>query len=143
MRNSKMKKLTSLLLIGCIILSCLCISITAADSGNYGLYRWTNVRSLQGSITFNRTSGNYTMSVIGDSGVTKITATAILYYKNSSGKWIVVPKNWTYSVDDEELYINEDFTGVSGREYKIELSGTVYKYGYGKAISETTTKTCP
>lgn len=32
-----MKKLTSLLLIGCIILSCLCISITATDSGNYGL----------------------------------------------------------------------------------------------------------
>ena len=138
-----MKKLTSLLLIGCIILSYLCISITAADSGNYGLYRWTNVRSLQGSITFNRTSGNYTMSVIGDSGVTKITATATLYYKNSSGKWIVVPKNWTYSVDDEELYIDEDFIGVSGREYKIELSGTVYKDGYGEAISKTTTKTCP
>ena len=138
-----MKKLTSLLLIGCIILSCLCISITAADSGNYGLYRWTNVRSLQGSITFNRTSGNYTMSVIGDSGVTKITATATLYYKNSSGKWIVVPKNWTYSVNADKLIIDEDFTGVSGREYKIELSGTVYKDGYGESISETTTKTCP
>lgn len=52
-------------------------------------------------------------------------------------------KKWTYSVDDEELYIDEDFTGVSGREYKIELSGTVYKDGYGEAISETTTKTCP
>ena len=138
-----MKKLTSLLLIGCIILSCLCISINAAGSGNYGLYRWTNVRSLQGSITFNRTSGNYTMSVIGDSGVTKITATATLYYKNSSGKWIVVPKNWTYSVNADKLIIDEDFTGVSGREYKIELSGTVYKDGYGESISETTTKTCP
>ena len=138
-----MKKLTSLLLIGCIILSCLCISITAADSGNYGLYRWTNVRSLQGSITFNRTSGNYTMTVLGDSGVNKITATATLYYKNSSGKWIVVPKNWTYSVNADKLIIDEDFTGVSGREYKIELSGTVYKDGYGESISETTTKTCP
>ena len=30
-----MKKLTSLLLVGCIILSCLCISINAAGSGNY------------------------------------------------------------------------------------------------------------
>lgn len=138
-----MKKLTSLLLIGCIILSCLCISITAADSGNYGLYRWTNVRSIDGKISFNKTNGNYTMTVLGDSGVNKITATATLYYKNSSGKWIVVPKNWTYSVDDEELYIDEKFDGVSGREYKIELSGTVYKDGYGEAISETHTKTCP
>ena len=83
------------------------------------------------------------MSVIGDSGVTKITATATLYYKNSSGKWIVVPKNWTYSVDDEGLSIDAEFIGVSGREYKIELSGTVYKDGYGEAISKTTTKTCP
>ena len=138
-----MKKLMSLLLIGCIILSCLCISINAAGSGNYGLYRWTNVRSIQGSITFNRTNGNYTMSVIGDRGVNKITATATLYYKNSSGKWIEVPKNWTYSVDDEELYIDEKFDGVSGREYKIELSGTVYKDGYGEPISKTYTRTCP
>ena len=138
-----MKKLTSLLLIGCIILSCLCISITAADSGNYGLYRWTNVRSIDGKISFNRTNGNYSMTVIGDRGVNKITATATLYYKNSSGKWIVIPKNWTYSVDGEELYIDEKFDGVSGREYKIELSGTVYKDGYGEAISETNTKTCP
>ena len=138
-----MKKLMSLLLIGCIILSCLCISINAAGSGNYGLYRWTNVRSIEGSITFNRTNGNYTISVIGDRGVNKITATATLYYKNSSGKWIVVPKNWTYSVNADKLIIDEDFTGVSGREYKIELSGTVYKDGYGESISETTTKTCP
>lgn len=71
----------------------------------------------------------------------------LLMYINHCGRlrklWIVVPKNWIYSVDDEELYINEDFTGVSGREYKIELSGTVYKDGYGEAISKTSTKTCP
>ena len=138
-----MKKLTSLLLIGCIIISCLCISINAVGSGNYGLYRWTNVRPIDGKISFNKTNGNYTMTVLGDSGVNKITATATLYYKNSSGKWIVVPKNWTYSVDADKLIIDEDFTGVSGREYKIELSGTVYKDGYGESISETTTKTCP
>ena len=83
------------------------------------------------------------MTVLGDSGVNKITATATLYYKNSSGKWIVIPKNWTYSVDADKLIIDEDFTGVSGREYKIELSGTVYKDGDGESISETTTKTCP
>ena len=45
--------------------------------------------------------------------------------------------------DADKLIIDEDFTGVSGREYKIELSGTVYKDGYGEAISKTTTKTCP
>ena len=47
--------------------------------------------------------------------------------------------NWQYA----GVFADEDFTGVSGREYKIELSGTVYKDGYGEAISKTTTKTCP
>lgn len=68
-------------------------------------------------------------------------------YINHCGRlrklWIVIPKNWTYSVDADKLIIDEDFTGVSGCEYKIELSGTVYKDGYGEAISKTTTKTCP
>lgn len=71
----------------------------------------------------------------------------LLMYINHCGRlrklWIVVPKNWTYSVDADKLIIDEDFTGVSGREYKIELSGTVYKDGYGESISETHTKTCP
>ena len=68
-------------------------------------------------------------------------------YFNHCGRlrklWIEIPQNWTYSVDAEELYIDEDFTGVSGREYKIELSGNVYKDGYSEPISETHTKTCP
>ena len=68
-------------------------------------------------------------------------------YFNHCGRirklWIVIPKNWTYSVNADKLSIDEDFTGVSGREYKIELSGNVYKDGYSEPISETHTKTCP
>lgn len=67
----------------------------------------------------------------------------INHYGRIRKLWIVVPNNWTYSVDADKLIIDEDFTDVSGREYKIELSGTVYKDGYGESISETTTKTCP
>ena len=138
-----MKKRIILLLIGCIILSCLCVPISAASSESYELFRWTNVVSVEGRISFEGTSGNYSMVIIGASGVSKITATATLYYKNSSGKWIEIPKDWTYSVDDDELIINENFTGVSGREYKVELDATVYKNGYGEPLSKTTTKTCP
>ena len=71
----------------------------------------------------------------------------LLMYINHCGRirklWIVIPKNWTYSVNADKLIIDEDFTGVSGREYKIELSGNVYKDGYSEPISETHTKTCP
>ena len=138
-----MKKRITLLLIGCIILSCLCVPISAANSESYGLTRWTNITYIDGTITFDGTSGNYSMVITGVSGVSKITATATLYYKNSNGKWIEIPKDWTYSVNDDELIIDEDFTGVSGREYKVELDATVYKDGYGEPVNKTTTKTCP
>lgn len=138
-----MKKLIALILIGCLFIPCLCVPIIATDSGSFGLYRWSNIAYISGSVFFNGTSGNYSMVIIGDTGVNKITATATLYYKNSSGNWVEIPKDWTYSVNSDQLTIDEDFTGVSGREYKVELEATVYKDGYGEPVSKTTTKTCP
>lgn len=138
-----MKRQITLLLIGCIILSCLCVPISASSTGSCVLYRWTNITYIDGCVTFVGTSGNYSMIISGASGVSKITATATLYYKNTSGKWIEIPKSWTYSVNDDELIIDEDFTGVSGREYKVELEATVYKDGYGEPVSKTSTKSCP
>ena len=138
-----MKKRIALLLIGCLFISCFFVPITAASTETYGVYRWTNVKHVSGMITFSGTSGNYYMEIAGASGVNMITATATLYYKNSSGNWVEIPKDWTYSVNDDELIIYENFTGVSGREYKVELEATVYKDGYGEPVSKTTTKTCP
>ena len=138
-----MKKRIIMMLIGCLLLSCICLPISAAGSAGYELYRWTNIRHVIGMITFNGTGGNYYMEIAGTSGVNKISATATLYYKNSSGNWVEIPKDWTYSVNDDKLTIDEDFTGVSGREYKVELEATVYKDGYGEPVSKTTTKTCP
>ena len=138
-----MKKRILMMLMGCLLLSCMYHPISAADSGSYGLYRWTNIAYIDGTITFNGTSGNYSMAIIGAGGVSKITASTTLYYKNSSGNWVEIPKDWTYSVNSDLLIINEDFTGVSGREYKVELEATVYKDGYGEPVSKTTTKSCP
>lgn len=138
-----MKRRIALVLAGFIMLSCLCIPISAANLESYELLRWVNIQSIEGRIAFNKTSGNYSMVIEGAKEVDKITATAKLYYKNSSGKWIEIVKDWTYDVDKNYLAINEDFTGVSGREYKVELEVTVYMNGYGEEVSKTTTKTCP
>ena len=84
-----MKKLIALILIGCLFIPCLCVPIIATDSGSFGLYRWSNIAYISGSVFFNGTSGNYSMVIIGDTGVNKITATATLYYKNSSGNCVL------------------------------------------------------
>lgn len=137
-----MKRKIAFILAGIMMLFCMGVPLFASD-GAYGLYRWDNTSSMIGVITFDGTSGNYSMMVQGASGVNKITATATLYYKNSSGRWVVIPTNWSYEVSGNLLLIDEDFTGVSGREYKVELEATVYKDGYGEPVSKTSTKTCP
>lgn len=127
----------------CVLMT-LCMSTTLwASNGDIELYRWENVSSMVGKIVFDKTSGNYSMAVSGASGVSKITATATLYYKNSSSEWVETSTKWTYSVDGRRLLIDEDFTGVSGREYKVELEATVYKNGNGEKVTHTSTKTCP
>ena len=137
-----MKKSIILLLVGCIILSCVYIPISAATPIDAGMCRWINTSSVTGRMTFNGTSGNYSMVIEGINGVTQITATARLYYKHTNGNWIEIPKSWSYSVSENYLAIDEDFTGIIGREYKVELSATVYKDGTGESISKTTTGIC-
>lgn len=137
-----MKRKIVLLLIGCIIISCLCGSISAANSDSYDLYRWTNILSVEGRISFDGTDGNYSMVITGVSDVSKITATAKLYYKSANGNWVEDPKNWTYSVDDYELIVDEDFKGVKGRDYKVIIDASVYRKGSSEKVTKTSTGTC-
>ena len=83
------------------------------------------------------------VTVSGKSGVTNITATIKLYYKNSSGGWTEILKNWTYDVDQRILCESESFTAVEGREYKIVLSAHLDKNGVTETVSKTATAVCP
>ena len=83
-----MKRKIALILVGIMMLVCSMNAPLYAASADYELYRWENILSVNGLITFDKTAGNYSAIVSGASGVTKITATATLYYKNSSGDWV-------------------------------------------------------
>lgn len=104
---------------------------------------WTNVNGLDAFISFNGTTGTVLFSVVGQSGVTNISVDIKLYYKSTSGSWIEIDKDWDYNVNQMTLTAIESFDGVAGREYKIEVSGTVTKGGYAEPISKTATATCP
>lgn len=135
-----MKNKIALVLLSLIMVMS-CIIPIGADNSEYDVYRWDNVLSLVGSISFDGSTGNYSMTIRGASGVDRITATATLYYKNANNKWIEVSTDWSYDVESNRLYIDEDFAAVEGRTYKVELDAVVYKDGYGESVSKTTTKT--
>ncbi len=103
---------------------------------------WDNTNIFTATLSFNGTRGTATVYVDGQSGVTDITLEIKLYYKNTSGSWIEVDKDWNYDVNSSTFAVSETFTGVSGREYKIVVKGTVTKAGYAETISKIATAMC-
>ena len=104
---------------------------------------WTNINGLVTELTFDGRNGSFTISVAGQNGVTNITATVSLYWKNSSGVWQDTTRSWSYDVDQMTLGASDSFTGVAGREYKIVVNGTVTKGGYTESFSKSATAVCP
>ena len=137
-----MKRKIAFLLAVIMAMTMLCMSVNAAQPVEYGL-QWDNIFMVRGGVlSFNGTSGNYSVSIIGNVGVERITATVDLYYKNFWGSWVEVDMGWEYDVDSDTLSIDEDFTGVSGREYKAVLTATVYLDGVGEEVTKTSTADC-
>lgn len=104
---------------------------------------WDNADSVTAKLLFNGSTGNVSATIRGQRGVTNISVSLRLFYKSSYGTWVEIEKDWDYDVDKSSLSIYETFTGISGREYKVEVSGTVTKNGYAEPISYTATATCP
>lgn len=134
-------------IIAIIMMCCMLFMIVPSTIHAVQIYpvqpMWDNTNSFTAKINFSGTTGTVSVVINGDVGVTNITADISLYYKNTSGSWVEIEKDWDYDVDQDWLAIDESFTGVAGREYKIEVNGTVTKGGYAEEISKTATATCP
>lgn len=104
---------------------------------------WDNANTFVAYLTFSGTTGDIVSTIMGKTGVSNITAEVKLYYKNSSGSWVKDSREWNYDVDQMYLAITESFTGVPGREYKIEINATLTKNGVEEDISKSATGTCP
>lgn len=125
----------------CIMLSITPVAVQAAKPDSI-VPLWTNTLSVTANLSFNDTTGNVTLSVIGRSGVTNITADIRLYYKNANGIWTEIETDWTYDVNQITLTSTETFTGIPGCLYKIEAIIHVKKASYSESITKTATATC-
>ena len=135
-----MKKRIVSLVLSAVLLLGICVPVLASEDDGI-MPCWTNILAVDGGVGFDGTFGNYSLSIEGMPGVSRITATATLYYTNVRGNWMK-STTWTYDEYADELNIDEDFTGISGRDYKVELSATVYLNGYGEPLTRTDKATC-
>ncbi|MBQ4599395.1 MAG: hypothetical protein IJB19_05745 [Clostridia bacterium] len=104
---------------------------------------WDNILDIQNGITFVDNTGYYTVTIMGQSGTSNITAIAKLYYKNDSGQWSEIPQSWTFSENSNCLAFEKTFSATSGIEYKVDLSISVVRNGTFEPATKTVTATCP
>lgn len=136
-----MKKLISIILTCVLMLSMLSV-VTYGAAPEQISPMWDNAHTFTAALKFTQTTGKITVTVVGQPGVTNISAEVKLYYKNSAGSW-VKEEDWTYDADQMYLTITESFTGTTGVEYKIEVEADVYKEGSTETLSRTVTAICP
>lgn len=131
-----MKKSIIILLLGVLLLTNLNTLVLAANNNNQIVVPyWVNTASIDGDLYTNGSTGNISAVIIGNSNVTQITAQATLYYKNTSNKWVKTTTDWEFSSNSSILAIDEDFSAVSGRTYKVVLEVDVYANGYTETIT--------
>lgn len=137
-----LKKVFLAIMICCMMVSIVPIRTYAAQPETIQPM-WTNTTSFTADIAFLGTTGEFTVIVLGKTGVTNITLDIQLYYKNTNGSWVKTNESWQYDVDQRILSAKDTFDAVRGREYKIEVTGTVTKGGIVEEIDGSKTAICP
>ena len=89
------------------------------------------------NISFNGTPGSVSCKIQGVSGTTSIKGTLTLYCVNS------VIRTWNIDTSKTSVSIDDDFTGVSSKWYRLTLDADVTANGVTEPIWKTTTRQCP
>lgn len=88
---------------------------------------WTNTDLIDIDLSFSGLKANCYIDIIGKTGVTKITATAILQKKNSNGTFTNI-KTWSnLSAVGSELIFSEYYYVTNGYTYRLTVNTNVYK----------------
>ena len=128
------KSVISLLLIALMLFN-LNGAVFASDGGYHQISPlWVNIHTITGGIV--KDAGEFSALIKGLPNVTKITATAVLYYKNSNNNWIKTSTSWNYSVNSSSLVITETFTPAPNTDYKVIVEANVYANGYTETVSK-------
>jgi len=105
-------------------------SISLGDIG----VQWTNTSSIDINLSFEGSKAICGAIVIGKVGVNEIRAKVTLERKNSDGTYTVV-KTWDNLYSDKSYLIFDKIYYVStGYTYRLAITATVYRDGYGETV---------
>lgn len=136
-----MKKIVSLLLMCTIlVLSLNSVAFAAQIETPVVTPRWTYISSITGELAvINEGDGVFSAFIDGYTDVTRITASANLYFLNSNNRWVEMPRDWEYDVYATELFIDETFGASSDYQYKVVVSIDVYSGNNVESVVRTFT----
>ncbi len=136
-----MKKVISSVLLLCIVFTLAVTPVFAemgiptngvATSSNV-TPRWVNTVSIGPRMS--PSTGTYGCSIVGLSGTSNTTATAILYEKGFFGYSEVA--RVSNSTNSNVLMMSGSYSFKSGKNYLLSISGTVTKDGYAESVSDS------
>ena len=132
-----MKRIFSVVIAG-IMMFLLSISVHATDV-EVVEPRDISIAAVDNRLSFIGTNGMAFSDIIGYTGTTSITATLTVHVLQGS-RWVYVGSDTGSGIND--LYLQVDFTGVSGSYYRSMLELTVVRNGVTETDTEFKTKWC-
>lgn len=126
--------------LACLIcMAVVCSMITSICSVNNASVKplYDNARKVDCTLSFDGTAGSVSCKIQGVSGTTSIKGTLTLYCVNT------VIRTWNIDASKASVSIDDDFTGVSGKWYRLTLDVDVTANGVTEPIWKTTTRQCP
>lgn len=138
-----MKRIAILMLSVILLISAVGIPTFAAEATNTIIQpRWDNTGTIDYIFEFENTKIGYAeIAVCGQPGVNKIVGDVQIYRQDGSD-WTWVAGD-TETVNNQNLLMSVQHTGISGKYYKAVFTMTVYKNGVGEEIVRTCYDTCP
>lgn len=130
-----MRKVMKTIVLAILMLTCLASSVLAVGIVPIEPL-WDNVNRVSCEISFDGTEGTVYCDITAVSSATSISGTLTLY---ESGHEI---DSWDIDSDLPFITINESFTGIKGRTYKLELDVVVTANGSPETITRTVSEKC-
>lgn len=134
-----MKKVVSIIILFILLISSLNLNSFAATS-NSVTPLWENTAISSENMVFDGTAGTASMRVTGKVGVNRIEGYGVLY-KRVGSDWVYMTQV-NKNVNAMSCYVEIQFTGEIGCEYKTEFTFLVYKNGVSETVQSTLTKVC-
>ena len=104
---------------------------------------WENTTLIDMNLSFDGGKAICGILVLGRPNTSQITATAKLERKNSNGTY-TEEKTWTglFAAGDM-LLVDKSYYVSKGYTYRLSITATVYRYGFGETVSGSYENYCP